>query len=83
MIPLLCRVVKQITGSVNKDVHSVVPAVVVVAHNWAVVVTSEVLRIYKGRLVHLLEVGEAPNAIEDENLQFSFVSARDDQAKEV
>ena len=66
------RRAKQITHSVIKDVPIAVPAllvvvVVVVAHHWAAVVTFEAFKTYKGRLVHLPEVGEVPNAIEDES----------------
>lgn len=76
MISLLFRLVKQITGSVNKDVHRVVLAEAVVA-------TFEVSKIYKGRLVHVPEVGEAPNAIEEENLHFlSLVHGRARQRRD-
>ena len=66
--PIAIRRAKQITHSVIKDVPIAVPAqVVVVAHHWAAVVTFEAFKTYKGRLVHLPEVGEVPNAIEDES----------------
>jgi hypothetical protein len=72
--PMAIRLAKQITDSVIKDVPNVVPAVVVVAHHWAAVATFEALKTYKGRLVHLPEVDEVPNAIEDETtIQFNLV----------